>query len=110
MIFKLRGDGKRETVVCFDLDKAEISFNRDNSDGWSTGRSTSPLALKDKRLLDIHLFSDQSSIELFTSEYQNNHSCNIFAGNSQNKNFIVAEGGTAVFKSITSWGLDSSMN
>lgn len=109
VLLKLRSDGEKETVICFDLRKAELSFNRDNSDGWSCGCSISPLSLKDKPLLDIHLFSDQSSVELFSLEYQNNHSCNIYGSSKQNQNFIVAEGGVAVFRSITSWGLETSM-
>lgn len=53
---KLRSNEERETQVCFDLQKAELSFDRNNSDGWSSGCSASPLDLKGRKLLDIHFF------------------------------------------------------
>lgn len=109
VILNLRCGNGKGTNVCFDLEKAEITFDRNNSDGWSVGCSRSPLCLKDKTKLDIHVFADQSSIEIFSSQYQNNHSCNVFADSSQNQNFVIAEGGEAVFKSISSWGLDCAI-
>lgn len=109
VLLKLRcGDGK-ESVLCLDLEKAEMIFDRNRSDGWSRGCSRSSLCLKHKAVLDIHIFSDQSSIEVFSSSYQNNHSCNVFAASAQNRNFVSAQEGEAVFKSIVSWGLDACM-
>lgn len=105
VLFHLRcGEGK-ETVVCLDLKRGEMTFDRSNGDGWSQGCSRSPLNLKGKRELDIHILADQSSIEVFAGQYQTNHSCNVFASSAQNGNWMSAEGGRAEFKSIRTWGL-----
>lgn len=98
------GEGKK-TVCVFDLKKAQMWVDRNDSDGWSKGVSRSTLFLKGKRELDIHIFSDQSSLEIFADQYQNNHSNNIFAGDAQNKIRICAYGGEAVIKQYESYGL-----
>ena len=105
VLFKLRSGNGKETMITLDLEKAEMTFDRSNSDGWSEGCSRSALSLKDKNLLDIHIFSDQSSVEVFSSNYQNNHSSNVFASSEQSRNFVVAREGEAVFKCIVSYGI-----
>lgn len=93
--------GENKAAKCiFDLEMAELRVNRDNADGWSKGTSRSVLFLKDKKELDVHVFVDQSSIEIFTSDYQNNHSNNVFAGKCQNQLWIRTTGGKAVLKNI----------
>ena len=52
-------------MVCLDLKRGEMTFDRSNGDRWSQGCSRSPLNLKGKRELDIHILADQSSIEVF---------------------------------------------
>lgn len=105
VMLKLRcGDGK-ESILCYDLQKGEMTFDRSHGDGWSQGISRSSMNLLRKKEWDIHIFSDQSSIEVFSDNYQNNHSNNLFASSKQNKNYILAEGGVAVLKELTSWGL-----
>ena len=98
------GEGKR-TVCLFDFKTAEFRVDRNESDGWSRGISRSVMYLKGKKELDVHIFSDQSSLEIFTDRYQNNHSNNIFASDSQNRLWIRAYGGKAVVKEYESWGL-----
>ena len=98
------GNGK-ETCCIFDLKKGELSVDRHHSDGWSTGVSRSTLLVHNKSELDVHVFSDQSSLEIFTDQYRNNHSNNIFAGNSQNKLSISARGGKAVIRNYESYKL-----
>lgn len=40
---------------------------------------------EEEKKLDVHILSDQSSLEIFVDRYQNNHSNNIYAGNAQNQ-------------------------
>ena len=61
--------------------------------------------MKRKKELDVHILSDQSSLEIFTNQYQNNHSNNIFAGNEQNQLKIRTYGGTALIREYESYGL-----
>ena len=98
------GEGKK-TVCLIDLAKGELSVNRNHSDGWSRGVSRSLLFLKDRKLLDVHIFLDQSSIEIYTDNYTNNHSNNVYAGDEQNAITVRAEGGKAVLCNYESYGL-----
>lgn len=103
----LRCGENRATKCVFDLKMAELRVNRDNADGWSKGTSRSVLFLKDKKELDVHLLVDQSSIEIFTNGYQNNHSNNVFAGNCQNQVWIRTHDGKVVLKDIEIFELEN---
>lgn len=98
------GDGKK-TVCRFDFKKAELMVDRGQADDWSCGTSRSLLLLKGKKEFDIHVFSDQSSIEIFTNDYQNNHSNNIYASDTQNQLEIVAYDGEVFIKDYESYGI-----
>ena len=63
------------------------------------------MCLKGKKELDVHILSDQSSLEIFTDQYQNNHSNNIFATDAQNQIKIRAYGGNVVIKNMETYGL-----
>lgn len=103
---ELRSDDRKKTVVIFDLKKGQLTVDRNHADGWSTGIGRCNFRVSGKKMLDIHIFSDQSSIEIFSSDYQVNFSCNVFASCSQNRNMVYAEGGRAFFSSIESFGID----
>lgn len=102
--FRCGKEGK--TVCLLDFKKAEMHVDRNIADGWSRGRSRSVMDLKGKKELDVHVLSDQSSLEIFTDDYQNNHSNNIFAGNTQNRIRIRAYSGSAVLRDIETYGLE----
>ncbi len=98
--------GNSKKVICmFDFINGQMYVERSNSDGWSQGTSRSTLFLKGRKELDIHIFSDQSSIEIFANQYQINHANNIFADNTQNQIEIHAHGGKTVIKEYESYGI-----
>ncbi|SHK68925.1 glycoside hydrolase family 32 protein [Hespellia stercorisuis] len=101
----LRCGEDKKTICMFDFKKAEMSVDRNDADGWSKGVSRSAMNLKDKTELDVHVLSDQSSLEIFTGQYQNCHSNNIFAGNAQNQVKIRAHGGRVYLKDVEMYGL-----
>jgi len=103
--FWLRCSGTHKTIIHFDLESSMMWMDRNNADGWSTGVSRSAINLKDKSKLQIHMFVDQSSIEIFTDNYHTSHSCNIFAGNNQNKNYINVPAGSLYVDSLITWGM-----
>ena len=105
MLLKLRCGEKKQTVCTVNLEKGELTVDRNQADGWSKGISRSMLYLNKKNILDIHILSDQSSLEIFTDHYQNNHSMNVFAGNQQNKIYLQAVGGEIVLENIEAYGL-----
>lgn len=98
------GDGKRTECV-FDFKQGQMYVDRSQSDGWSEGISKSDLYLQGKRELDVHIFSDQSSIEIFSDGYRNNHSNNIFANDEQNGLSVRACGGIVTLENIEGYGL-----
>ena len=89
----LRCGAERRTICLFHFKKGEMRVDRNAADGWSKGVSRSVLYLQGKKELDVHILSDQSSLEIFTDQYQNNHSNNIFAKASQNQLRVRARGG-----------------
>lgn len=101
----LRCGQDRKTVCIFDLKQAELRVDRNAADGWSRGISRSTLFLKGKDELDVHIFSDQSSLEIFVDQYRNNHSNNIFAEASQNQLRVRAHGGYVTLKDIETYEL-----
>ena len=84
---KLRCGKEKETRCIFNLKNGELLVDRSCADGWSVGTSRSVLKVSEKSL-DVHIFSDQSSLEIFTDQYRNNHSNNIFAGNDQDEIYL----------------------
>lgn len=101
----LRCGAGMKTVCWFDFRNAQMRVDRNEADGWSRGISRSVLCLQGKKELDVHILSDQSSIEIFADEYQNNHSNNIFAGCVQNRLWIRTYGGKAIIKDLETYGL-----
>lgn len=106
----LRSNGTNKTEVHFDLKHQTLKINRENADNWSVGISKSTLKLIDKHMLYVRIFSDQSSIELFTDQYKTAHSINIFASSKQNKNYIKTNGGKLAITELTTYGLMKSMD
>lgn len=101
----LRCGEDRETRWILDFKEGEIRTDRNRADGWSRGISRSSVILCGKKELDVHIFSDQSSLEIFADRYRNNHSNNIFAGNAQNQIYILADGGTVRITDYEAYGL-----
>ena len=101
----LRSDGEKKTVIEVDLKHQMMYIDRNLSDGWSAGRTKSPLKMEDKHQLAIHIFADQSSIEVFTDHYKTTHSCNVFAGENQNGNYIAGKNGSIYIKRLSTWEL-----
>ena len=100
-----RCGAERRTICLFHFKKGEMRVDRNAADGWSKGVSRSVLYLQGKKELDVHILSDQSSLEIFTDQYQNNHSNIIFAIASQNQLRVRARGGNAVLRDIETYGL-----
>lgn len=107
---ELRSDGEKATVLNCNLKNREIELDRSNSDGWSSKKTRSCLLLKDQATMKIHIYVDKSSIEVFTDDYQTNHSCNVFAGEQQNKNYVYAENGEVYIKELQVWSLKNVMD
>ncbi|EOT45099.1 MULTISPECIES: glycoside hydrolase family 32 protein [Enterococcus] len=106
---RLRSNDHLATIATFDLRKQILTVSRDNSDDWSQGTTKSNLLLEDEATLKIHLFVDQSSIEIFTDDYKTNHSLNVFAKEDQNRNYVSVAEGTLVINQLETWELTKTM-
>lgn len=104
----LRCSDTYKTVVHFNLAKSMMWVDRNQADGWSSGISRSTIRLMEESTMRIHLYVDQSSMEIFTDDYCTSHSCNIFAGNDQNSNYIYVPAGSLSVNSLTAWGMGNS--
>ena len=82
------GEG-RKTTCTFDFKHGVMQVDRNASDGWSKGVSSSTLFLKGKKELDIHIYSDQSSLEIFADQYHNNHANNTIIFISKHLCYVV---------------------
>lgn len=102
---ELRSGKGKKTMIEFDLEKGELRVDRTQADGWSVGVSRSSLFLGGKKELDVHIYSDQSSLEIFTDQYTNNQSNNIFAGNDQNGVFFISRSGETVITDLETYGM-----
>ncbi len=105
-VIELRCGEGRKAVCRFDFARAEMSLDRRQADGWSEGMSRSPLTLKGKKELLIHIFSDQSSLEIFADDYRNNHSMNVFAGSGQNGIRMFSRGGSTAVTGMESYRME----
>ncbi len=105
----LRENENNYTVCTFDFEHADFFVDRNKSDDWSVGVSKSVLFLKEQKKLDVHIISDNISLEIFIDEGRNNHSNNIYARNDMNGLRFVAEGGQVVINNFESYGLRACM-
>lgn len=80
----------------------EIEINRIHA---FKGIARCPLQLQGKEELDIHIYSDRSNIELFSDEYRNNITCNIFSLDDDVNNMITAYGGQVKLDKVETWKL-----
>ena len=105
----LRRGAGRQVVCTLDLEHAMVYVDRNAADGWSRGVSKSDLFLAGRKTLDVHVFSDRSSLEIFTSNYTNNHSLNVYAPQEQNGICLVARGGSASIPALESHALSQTV-
>ena len=105
----LRCAGERQVKVTLDLSVAEILLDRGNADGWSQGVARCPLPLAKRGALDVHVFSDQSSIELSAADYTVAMSANVFSVAPQQGAFIEALDGDAFCISCDAWGMERAV-
>ena len=110
LLLRCDQDRTRQTKITFDLKGQHMYFDRNKADGWSRGVSHSPLRLKETGVFSVHIFVDTSSIEVFAEDYRTNHSCNVFADRSQDKNFLSVPAGNLKIRSMQTWSLKKTMD
>ena len=102
-ILRLCGTEDFYTDITADLKNGELRVDRNHSDKWNHGVSRSNLYLQDKERLDLHIFMDQSSVEVFADEYRNVHTCRLYSDSGQCRNRIMTMGGTVRIEHLKLW-------
>lgn len=98
------GEGKR-TVCTFDLEHAEMSVDRNDSDGWSKGKTHSPLMVAGSPRMEVEVIGDTSSLEIFINGGRVVHSLNVFAPATCNEIAVEPHGGDAALADIRGYAL-----
>ena len=103
---KLRAGEGRATSFLFDLAKGELTADRNNADGWSKGIKKCTLEYASHSQIEIHVFMDTTSIELFTDQYRTVMSLNVFAAEGQKQMYLMPIDGTLCISSADTWKLE----
>ena len=98
------GEGKR-TVCTFDLEHAEMSVDRNDSDGWSKGKTHSPLMVAGSPRMEVEVIGDTSSLEIFINGGRVVYSLNVFAPATCNEIAVEPHGGDAALAAIRGYAL-----
>jgi beta-fructofuranosidase len=101
----LRASEEKQTVVTLDFVGKELVFNRSRSDnGYSHGSRSCALLLEDS-ICTLHVFSDTSSVEIFTDGGSTCMSHTIYPTHTGQRSYLIAEGGAVRIKSLCSWAM-----
>ncbi|MGL5693720.1 MAG: glycoside hydrolase family 32 protein, partial [Peptostreptococcaceae bacterium] len=105
--FELRSLNDKKTVITFDLENKKLIFDRNASDGYNEGVRSCDIELN-RDILDIRIFSDTSSIEVYTNDYKTVMTSNIYMVDGDFKTKIVSKDGELYINKITKFNLDKS--
>lgn len=109
----LRADKKYQTLVTLDLKASEIYFDRNQADDWSRGICHTVIRDAGKDTLQVRIFSDTSSLEIYTDGstedgYKTVLSGNIYPNQFCNKIYIESIGGDTIFDRIQTYEIVSA--
>lgn len=77
----LRSNEEKQTMVSLNLKTCEIIFDRSNADGWSQGVCHTVIRDSGNDKLQVRLFSDTSSLEIYTDGNENSGYKTVLSGN-----------------------------
>jgi beta-fructofuranosidase len=97
----LKAEEDKGMVIYCNIEKGEIVLDRNNADSWSKGKIRCPLEIFDKEKIELHIFADRNSIELYTDNYRSVMSSDIYGGDKAFGAYIVAHEGMLDVKSIS---------
>lgn len=105
--FLLRCGGGRKTAIIFDLKGGRLVFDRSHSDEFSSGVRYCSLESVMRDTVQIHLFADTCSVEVFTDNGRTVMSGNIYPSEDSRGAFLFANGGSAQISEMEMWELGS---
>jgi beta-fructofuranosidase len=103
-------DGNERTEILLDLVNEEIVMDRENSGCGEKGSSKAPLVVKQDGTINLRIFMDTTSIELFINDGVQVITNRIYPDSNSNQFNLFTTGGKVCVNSIESWKLGSIWN
>ncbi|WP_245917481.1 glycoside hydrolase family 32 protein [Bacillus canaveralius] len=100
-------DGKQRTEILLDLDQKEIIMDRNNSGCGEKGTSKAPMAVRPNGRINLRIFMDTTSVELFVNDGEQVITNRIYPDDNSTQFNIFTKGGKVRVNSIESWKFDS---
>lgn len=103
-------DGTERTEILVDFENREIMMDREFSGTGEKGISKAPFILKENGILNLRVFMDTTSVELFINGGEQVITNRVFPNETSNRLNIFAKDGKVSVKSFESWKLNSIWN
>jgi fructan beta-fructosidase len=99
----------QKIVISYDAKSSNLTIDRTNTPFNYAFKQIEkiPVNLSDDRILDLHIFVDQSSIEIFSEGYKYNLTSLAFTEASKHGISLFSENGSVEVKSMEAWRLQS---
>lgn len=97
-------DEKRVTFLIVDLETRLVSLDRGQSDGKRKGICSGQFR-KDQERLDIRIFLDSCSVEVFADDYCLNMSVNIYSEEDDREITLHTVDGSAAVEALDTWSI-----
>ena len=106
VIFTLKDTGQHQLKLELDLEHQEVILDRNQADGWSRGKVHTELSQCRRGQLDLDIYLDRSSAEIFLEGGRKVLSTNIFSEEGLIRNSICALGGSCQISRVSMWTME----
>jgi beta-fructofuranosidase len=103
----LRCSETEETLVGCDISSGELVLDRSHSDNWSQGIRKCLLESASKDSVQLHIFVDTCSVEVFADGGRTVMSSNIYPSEESRGLYVYTSNGSVKINSLKAWGLSS---
>lgn len=107
IIFKLKSNGKEQSLLIFDLKHGNLIFDRSASGGISAFKRSCPFESASKNNFQVHIFIDSVTVEVFTDNGRTVMTNSVYSSVDSDKISIYTENGNALIRSIKTFKMES---
>ncbi|RPK04750.1 Sucrose-6-phosphate hydrolase [Priestia endophytica] len=100
-------DGEERTEIMVDFENKEIVMDRERSGVGEKGTSKAPFVVKENGTLNLRIFMDTTSLELFVNGGEQVITNRIFPDETSKRFNLVSQGGKVSINTLESWKLNS---
>ncbi|MDP2574248.1 glycoside hydrolase family 32 protein [Vibrio penaeicida] len=105
IVFEIRSKGEQKTLIELDFKRGELAFDRSQSGNISALRRTCALESTRDDQLNIRIFMDSISVEIFTDHGRTTMTNNIFSDETSDGLYVYAKKGNATIRSLKTFGM-----